>query len=64
MTLKFKVPTMTSSACAETITRAVLAADPSASVKADLQTKMVNIESLGSEVAIRQAIADAGYPVV
>lgn len=55
---------MTSSACAETITRAVLAADPSASVKADLQTKMVNIESLGSEVAIRQAIADAGYPVV
>lgn len=62
MTLNLKVPNMACGDCAKAITKAVLSADPSASVKADPQTKMVNIESLGSETAIKKAIAEAGYP--
>jgi copper chaperone len=62
MTLQLKVPNMACGACANTITKAVTAVDPTAKVEADTKTKMVSIETQQSETAIKEAIAAAGYP--
>ncbi|NJR74445.1 MAG: heavy-metal-associated domain-containing protein [Scytonema sp. CRU_2_7] len=64
MTLQLKVPNMACSACGETITKAVKAVDSTATVQADPKTKLVNIETQASEVAVREAIEAAGYPIV
>jgi copper chaperone len=61
MTLQLNVPNMACSACAETIANAITTLDPTAQVKANPQTKQVNIDTQISEDAVRQAIAAAGY---
>lgn len=63
MTLEFTVPNMACSACGDTITQAVKAIDPSATVQADPKTKRVAVETQIDETAIKQAIAVAGYTV-
>jgi copper chaperone len=60
-TIELKVPSMACSACAETITKAVNAIDTTATVNADLTTKLVSITSTQPETAIKSAIAAAGY---
>ena len=62
MTLQLKVPKMACSACVNTIAKAVQSIDPAANVEADPKTKLVKIQTVKSESAIREAIADAGYP--
>lgn len=64
MTLQLTVPNLACSACSDTITKAVKAIDPAATVQADPKTKQVNIETQAVEAAIKQAITDAGYTVV
>ncbi|NJR39281.1 MAG: heavy-metal-associated domain-containing protein [Leptolyngbyaceae cyanobacterium CSU_1_4] len=63
MTFQFTVSNMACSACAETITQAITAIDPSAKVDANPQTKQVNVETQKPEAEIKQAIAAAGYTV-
>jgi copper chaperone len=63
MTLQLTVPNMACSACSDTITKAIKAIDPTATVQADTKTKQVNIETQAAEIAIKQAITDAGYTV-
>lgn len=63
MTLELTVPNMACSACSETITKAIHALDPNATVQADPKTKLVNIETQASETDIKQAITNAGYTV-
>jgi copper chaperone len=63
MTLQLTVPNMACSACSDTITKAIKAIDPGATVQADTKTKQVNIETQAAETAIKQAIIDAGYTV-
>jgi copper chaperone len=63
MTLQLTVPNMACSACSDTITKAIQAIDPTATVQADTKTKQVNIETQAAETAIKQAIIDAGYTV-
>lgn len=63
MTLQLTVPNMACSACSDTITRAIQALDPTATVQADTKTKQVNIDTQAAETAIKQAITDAGYTV-
>jgi copper chaperone len=63
MTLQLTVPNMACSACGDTITKAVLALDPSAQVETDPKTKRVKIETQQSETAIKAAITTAGYTV-
>jgi copper chaperone len=63
MTLQFKVPKMACSACGDTIAKAVKGIDPSATVRTDLKTKFVEIETQASKTDIAQAISAAGYPV-
>ena len=63
MTLQLKVPDMACSACSNTVTQAVKAIDPSATVQADLKTKLVAIETQASAAAVREAIIAAGYAI-
>lgn len=63
MTLQFTVPNMACSACSDTITQAIRAIDPDAEVKADLKTKLVDIETQAAEADVKQAITTAGYTV-
>ncbi|MCL1468565.1 heavy-metal-associated domain-containing protein [Argonema galeatum] len=63
MALELKVPTMACSACADTITKAVKQVDPTAEVQADTKTKIVSIQTQQPETEIREALAQAGYPV-
>jgi copper chaperone len=63
MTLQLKVPNMACSACGETITRAIRAIDPTATVQTDPKTKLVSIETQASQAAVKEAIAAAGYSV-
>ncbi len=63
MMLELIVPSMACSACADTITKAVTALDPTATVEADLKTKRVKIETLKPAAEVTAAIAAAGYPV-
>jgi copper chaperone len=62
MKLELKVPKIACSACVNTVTKAVTTVDPTATVEADTKTKMVSIETLATEAAIKDAIASAGYP--
>jgi copper chaperone len=63
MTLQLTVPNMACSACATTITHAVKEIDPSATVEADLKTKLVKIETQQSETAVKAAITASGYTI-
>lgn len=63
MALQLTVPNMACSACGDTITKAIKAIDPAATIEADPKTKLVNVETQASEAAIKQAIAEAGYTV-
>ncbi|NJR48894.1 MAG: heavy-metal-associated domain-containing protein [Leptolyngbyaceae cyanobacterium CSU_1_3] len=63
MLLEFTVPNMACSNCANTITNAVQAIDPSAKIVADLKTKLVSIDTQQPKATIRDAIVGAGYTV-
>ena len=63
MTLQLKVPNMACSACGETITKAIKAIDPVATVQTDSKTKLVEVDTQVSEAEILQAITEAGYTV-
>lgn len=63
MALQLKVPNMACSACSDTITKAIQAIDPAATVQADTKTKLVEVDTQASETAIRDAIVAAGYTV-
>jgi copper chaperone len=64
MTLQLKVPKIACSACVNAITKAVQAVDSSATVAADVKTKLVTIQTAKQESEIRSAIASAGYPAI
>ncbi len=63
MTLQLTIPNMACSACSTTITDAVKKIDPSATVEADLKTKLVKIETQQSETSMKEAITLSGYTV-
>lgn len=64
MNLQLKVPKMACSACANTITKAVQTVDLSATVTADVKTKLVTIQTVKPESEVRTAIESAGYPAI
>ncbi|MGE7152420.1 copper chaperone [Methylobacterium sp. NI91] len=61
---RYKVEKMGCGGCAKSITRAVLAIEPGASVEVDLRAKLVTVSDVvGPADRIVQVIAAAGYPV-
>lgn len=63
MTLQLTVPNMACSACGETITKAIQAVDPNATVETDPKTKQVKVETQVPETVVAEAITAAGYTV-
>lgn len=63
MTIELTVPNMACSACSDTITQAIQAIDPTATVQADPKTKVVVIETQTPEATVKEAIVAAGYSV-
>ena len=61
--LKFEVDGMTCGHCAQAVTRAVKALDPSAEVKVDLAAKQVLADTRAEAPAVAAAIEAAGYKV-
>lgn len=59
--MKFHVPEMSCGHCTAAIAKSVAAADPSAEVATDLQTRTVTIATLLPEAAMTAAIKAAGY---
>ncbi|MEO1211173.1 MAG: heavy-metal-associated domain-containing protein [Cyanobacteria bacterium J06638_20] len=63
MKYELTVPDMACSACASTISKAVVALDPSAKVAANPETKQVEIETTIPEASVKEAITTAGYSI-
>ncbi len=63
MNIQLNIPNMACAACGETITKAVIAIDPTATVQADPKTKQVKIETQAAQATIESAITAAGYQV-
>lgn len=59
--IELRIPDMTCSHCASTVTRAVKALDSAARVEVALDEHRVRIESSATGEAILRAIAEAGY---
>ncbi len=61
MSIEFNVPDMTCGHCVKTITGAVTAAAPGASVAVDLSTHRVTVSGTDQADKVEAAIRDAGY---
>jgi copper chaperone len=63
--IAFEVNDMTCGHCVSTITKAIKAVDPNASVRIDLASHRVAIEPAEADIQqLREAIEDAGYTPV
>jgi copper chaperone len=62
MTIELTLPDMTCGHCARTVTSTVQRVDPAATLKIDLPTHQVTIESARPRDAFEQALAEEGYP--
>lgn len=63
MTLTLKVPSIKCEGCADAITKEIKVHDAEASVKVNLETKEVKVDSAMSEESVKQAITVAGHKV-
>ncbi len=63
MTINLKVPSIACEACANTITKAINNAQPSAQVSVDVANKIVTVDADSSEENIKQIIEEAGHTV-
>lgn len=62
MTLQLEVPKIACAGCVNTVTKAIKSVDTNATVQADAKTKLVAVETSAPETAIKEAIAQVGYP--
>jgi copper chaperone CopZ len=64
MMTRFTIPDMDCQGCVASITRAVQKLDQTATVRADLATHLVEIQSAQSSQSLAAVIDAAGYTVV
>ena len=60
--MKLKVPEMSCGHCVTAIDSAVKAADTTATIRADLPSRTVDIDTTASPETLLKILADAGYP--
>lgn len=60
--MKFHVPDMSCGHCVATIEKVLKAADPTATLRTDLDARTAEIGTTVSSDAISQVLATAGYP--
>ena len=64
MTITLTVNGMNCGHCTQTITKAILAVDPKATVEADIPSKTVKVSSHIDSATISATVSDAGYDVI
>lgn len=62
MIIQLKTPTLACSSCVDTVTTAIKNVDADAEIQADTKTKLIVVKTQASELAIREALTNAGYP--
>ena len=62
MTIELTLPDMTCGHCARTVTSTVQRIDPEATLRIELPTHRVVIESAQPRAAFEAALAEEGYP--
>ncbi|BBC25018.1 heavy-metal-associated domain-containing protein [Pseudanabaena sp. ABRG5-3] len=62
MTIQLNTPTLACASCVNTVTAAIKNVDANAEVQANTKTKLIVVETQASELAIREALINAGYP--
>ena len=62
MTIQLKTPKLACSSCVNTVTSVIKNLDANAEIQADTKTKLIVVETQASELAIREALINAGYP--
>jgi copper chaperone len=60
--MQYQIDKMGCGGCARSITNTIHALDPTADVVIDLPTKRVTVTSEADEMAIEQALSQAGFP--
>ena len=63
MTVKLTVPSILCEGCVETVTKAIQSVDAQASIRVDLATKEVSIETIASLADLTAAIDEVGHEV-
>jgi copper chaperone len=64
MTITLTVNGMNCGHCTQTITKAILAVDPKATVETDIPSKTVKVSSHIDSATISATVNDAGYDVI
>ena len=59
--LDLTIPDMTCGGCARGVTAAIKAVDPAAELVIDVLTHKVQVKTIASADAVKQAVADAGF---
>ncbi|MFQ1064871.1 heavy-metal-associated domain-containing protein [Bordetella trematum] len=60
--MQFHIDGMTCGGCARSVTKAIQAVDPQATVVADPPSRLVKVESALAQAQIVAALREAGYP--
>lgn len=60
--MELRIENMTCGGCAKSVTTAIQSVDPDARVETDPAERMVKVETTATQVAIRRALEEAGYP--
>jgi copper chaperone len=60
--MQYHIQDMTCGGCARAVTATLKDLDENAVVSIDVEARLVNVESSSADDAIRQALAEAGFP--
>ncbi|MGB3510644.1 MAG: heavy-metal-associated domain-containing protein [Microcoleaceae cyanobacterium] len=63
MAMQLKVPSISCSGCADTITKAIKTHESEADVQVDVEKKIVTVETKASEESIKEVITAVGHTV-
>lgn len=61
--IELNVPSIMCDGCVSAVTAGIQKQDPAAKVVADVETKLVKVETVADAASIRQAILAAGHEV-
>ena len=59
--MQFHIETMTCGGCARGVTKAIQSVDPTADVKADPETRMVDVTTTAPRERLAAVLTDAGF---
>jgi len=60
--MQLHIEKMACGGCLKTVTEAIASVDPAATVSADMEKRMVTVDTAADRSRIEKALAEAGYP--